>query len=691
MSSFSLGDTSKIIELLRNNIYKHPIQTLVQEYISNARDAHREAGVTKKIKVQVPTISSDVFAVRDFGPGLSPELIENVFIKYGNTTKTGNDGQTGGFGIGAKSAWAYTDKFTITSICKGIERVYEAIIDDKNSGQLNLLSELPSDEASGTKISIDITYGDHSQFAQAILRSTFFWKYSNEEIETSEVLMPEFSDGDVIDLSDKTKLFLDLSNTAYIMHKANIPHNCLVIDGIPYEIDSSLMYRSNTIEKFFRNITGARATNVVFVDNGLIRVAASREGISTDNDNIKAIESILDVESNKITSDAVKTFAAVKNFNDFAAAHQKHIHWELGKDTMFKDLYEYNAQRETFSSSVFRNISINRCRLTKAGSLKKNHSYSISLDDFDSLYVSVPEESVHLTNKRLKIAMAKGLKPLYVTEKIPTSFELSRDINRTQLMKTAWASFQEDFNVKTLDAFPLPEKQKTDRKKRKSNNTKAKTEVSIRTINRGSVSFRNRLVVNIASNTTKIVYFLSKERKQYVDNIHSLISMNKKYDIYTNTVFAGIGVQDIKKIVDDDNFITFEDFVDGYNVPKAFYRQYILSGVNNHRFANLTNFWEKAGKQIKDPRLRKMVATSNIIKKDRAPYGNVKGRLPKVIQHRFDKKYDLVKTEFEKYWLELESTLDNYTLLDIVARSRSFDPNIDDLVLYINAKYEASK
>src|SRR5574343_369620 len=100
-----------------STLYKYPIRTVCQEYICNARDAMREAGTFGKMpmKISVPNNFSPVFKVRDYGVGLSPDRVRNVFVNYGSSTKRNTNTQTGGFGIGAKSAFAITDSFVVVS------------------------------------------------------------------------------------------------------------------------------------------------------------------------------------------------------------------------------------------------------------------------------------------------------------------------------------------------------------------------------------------------------------------------------------------------------------------------------------------------------------------------------------------------------------------------------------------------
>jgi 3-isopropylmalate dehydratase small subunit len=86
--SFEISSNDEvIIDMLRRN-YAHPIQTPVQEYLCNARDACRESNNPEsKIEVSLPNILDATLKIRDYGVGLSPERVRSVFTKYGESTK----------------------------------------------------------------------------------------------------------------------------------------------------------------------------------------------------------------------------------------------------------------------------------------------------------------------------------------------------------------------------------------------------------------------------------------------------------------------------------------------------------------------------------------------------------------------------------------------------------------------------
>ncbi len=83
--NFSIGNLALIMDILRNKMYTNPIRTICQEIMSNARDAHREVGKNDlPIEVKLPSQCDSNFYVKDFGPGITPDRMSNVFIQYGN-------------------------------------------------------------------------------------------------------------------------------------------------------------------------------------------------------------------------------------------------------------------------------------------------------------------------------------------------------------------------------------------------------------------------------------------------------------------------------------------------------------------------------------------------------------------------------------------------------------------------------
>lgn len=168
-------DISFVLEILRSQIHKDPILAVVREYLTNAKDAHILAGKQdKQIVLRVPTYYECSFSIRDFGPGLTPEEIVEVFCNYGNSSKRGDNSATGMFGIGSKSGFAYGDNFTITSYKNGKKHVYNAIKDSTGRGSVVQLCEENVDiEETGVEIFIPAKSSDIYNFntaAQKVLK-----------------------------------------------------------------------------------------------------------------------------------------------------------------------------------------------------------------------------------------------------------------------------------------------------------------------------------------------------------------------------------------------------------------------------------------------------------------------------------------------------------------------------------------
>ena len=78
-TQFRISNNPIIFDILRNRMYQIPKASCVREICDNARDSMRIAGVKKPIEI----IVSDYLVVRDFGVGMSPEHIRDVYIVTG--------------------------------------------------------------------------------------------------------------------------------------------------------------------------------------------------------------------------------------------------------------------------------------------------------------------------------------------------------------------------------------------------------------------------------------------------------------------------------------------------------------------------------------------------------------------------------------------------------------------------------
>lgn len=156
------SDASHIMSILRDKMYSDKLLAVLREYGANAWDAHKSVGREHvPFLVKLPTTLNSSLSIRDYGPGLSESDIFDVYISYGRSTKRDENNEIGSFGLGAKSAFAYTDTFTITSWHDGQKCIYSAAIDESNRGIMTTLYRgTCGPDESGIEVTVPIKKDD---------------------------------------------------------------------------------------------------------------------------------------------------------------------------------------------------------------------------------------------------------------------------------------------------------------------------------------------------------------------------------------------------------------------------------------------------------------------------------------------------------------------------------------------------
>lgn len=161
---FSMEESAAFFDVLSKSLYSDPMLAAIREPICNAWDAHIAAGKTD-VPIAV-SVTSEGIVIRDFGSGIAHEDINNLYCRYGKSTKKDDDDLTGGFGVGCKAPYAYADHFEVTSYHNGTARVYSmSRHPETNFPTWNLLAEVPSEET-GLQVSIP-SKNCHTEFQAA--------------------------------------------------------------------------------------------------------------------------------------------------------------------------------------------------------------------------------------------------------------------------------------------------------------------------------------------------------------------------------------------------------------------------------------------------------------------------------------------------------------------------------------------
>lgn len=291
---FTVAANSNIFDILSNKLYEHPIEAIVREVYSNAIDANIANGSKGKISVVLPTKSNPILKITDHGIGMSDEKIMKVYTEYGNSDKCDDNLQIGGFGVGCKTPFAYTDQFTVESCKDGTKNTYIAIKEDDGPSILKV--ESCSCNENGTSVTIPVDTHDCSSFINAAVK-VFFW--AQEFPEMDDISTKAFIESISYTTFDNYLKCREKAKLATLIE--GMPFNgSLVADigGVAYSLDSS--YFQN---KFFDG------TLIIHIPVGDVSVQASREKLNYDNKTIEKLTEYYDEAVRKAIEEIEATIA----------------------------------------------------------------------------------------------------------------------------------------------------------------------------------------------------------------------------------------------------------------------------------------------------------------------------------------------------------------------------------------------
>lgn len=232
--NFGISDDPAFFQILSSALYKDPMLAMVRETICNAWDSHIESGkIDKPIEV---ILDDDYLIIKDFGQGIPDALIGPIYGIYGASTKKNDGRQTGGFGLGCKSPFAYTDHFEVTSCHAGTKTIYNmskssAAVQGKPS--IVPIASFPTTE-SGIVVKIPLDPNKCNARIEKLVKEVVFngdikAKFNMGELpilgldnsECGMVLINDYSDS-IVDMShlNKHRVFVRYGNVIYPVESA---------------------------------------------------------------------------------------------------------------------------------------------------------------------------------------------------------------------------------------------------------------------------------------------------------------------------------------------------------------------------------------------------------------------------------------------------------------------------------------
>jgi hypothetical protein len=229
----------------------------IREYSTNAWDAQVEAGVTTPIEVTLPNALAPTLQITDHGTGMNADDINDIYSKYGKSTKTESNDYNGVLGLGCKSALAYTNQFTVTGIKDGVRTVVSVSRDEEGVGSMTILLEEPTEAPNG--VTVEIVGQNYNEFAD---KAANFFQYWPEGRVLVNGEAPKRVEG------------LDLGNGMLLVKERG--DNVLLMGGVAYPIDSDEVVGRYTDPLFGLS---HEYRIVCEVPNGSVHFAPSREGL----------------------------------------------------------------------------------------------------------------------------------------------------------------------------------------------------------------------------------------------------------------------------------------------------------------------------------------------------------------------------------------------------------------------------
>jgi hypothetical protein len=307
---FGVKDLGMIFEILRSKLYSNPILAVCREITCNARDAHREAGRTEvPIVVHLPSGLEPDFVVQDFGTGISPDRVENIFVNYTASTKRDDNIQTGGWGIGSKTPFSVTDSFSVTTIYNGIKYFYSCYIDPTKVGKMALLSKIPTDERNGTTISIPVKPTDFNLFCQWTEQACRHWD-----------VKPTITGGRDIEWKSQNKI---LEGNKWAITSADYYNRGakLIIDGIEYPLELDALRKYADVKM----MDSCQGSFILYWGVGELSLSANREQIYLDKQTQEKIRQRFVEVQKELKINLEAKIAAFKNLWEANAFYRKEL------------------------------------------------------------------------------------------------------------------------------------------------------------------------------------------------------------------------------------------------------------------------------------------------------------------------------------------------------------------------------
>ena len=307
-----ISNNGAIFQILSSKLYSDKFNSIVREISSNMYDSHKAAN-----KLDVPfviNINHEYIEFKDFGIGLSEEEIDQIYKVYFNSTKSGDNNYIGGFGLGSKTPFAYTNIFNISSRKNGKKVDYICFMDDKFQPNIKKIGESSIDLSdTGFTVKFNIANNsDYESFLRAVQTNFDFYKVkpivNNKQLEASVDYHPKKTLSNNFEYENFKYELMFSDHVGYWDQKINI-----IVGNIKYDI--SLNTLSMDDDHDFSRMFYNYILNI-YIPVGSISLTVNREKIEYDKNTIDFLTNCLKLIQKDLVKQIVTIFTTPNNLEE---------------------------------------------------------------------------------------------------------------------------------------------------------------------------------------------------------------------------------------------------------------------------------------------------------------------------------------------------------------------------------------
>lgn len=288
-SKFTAEMNAAFFAVSSDTMYQYKLAAVIRENCCNAYDSHIEAGIEDEpFHVTLPNDFNPNLTIEDFGVGLDDNGVRNVFSSYFKSTKNNSNVVTGGFGIGAKSTFAYSDTFEIVARKDGMERTYVAFIGEDGIPEVQLFSEKETGHRNGVRIKIPVQKEDFKRVIGEARVILSFFPTTPTVTGGDGIFEPLVSD--LHEQEAENGFALIPIATGSDLYSGHVVY--VLLNNVLYPIPRSVYGNISNTESI--NLVANSRAIVLKFEDGTLPPAATRESLSLKEDTKELIKNSIE-------------------------------------------------------------------------------------------------------------------------------------------------------------------------------------------------------------------------------------------------------------------------------------------------------------------------------------------------------------------------------------------------------------